>query len=208
MTNVTEYSDYLNFTWTVSTEWVTYEYNCDVYGEDDVEGNIRPVYDNTEYNYWDDELTYDEFRNFLTQEPIEFSYNVTDEEAASYWWKYLDDSECYISNYLGIKLDTNPEKDENGRNINCVNASWEKEWVRIFNGLSLFGLMDYDNYTNWKKNWVHFSFYANWQKASSWYIKDNETDWDRTTFKQDWSIKAVTHYENWIEVENEKLKSN
>ena len=197
MTNATVYSDYINFTWTVSYNWSTYNYDCDVYSKDGVLCDTRIDRDNPDDEFDDDTLSFDEFRNFLTQEPMELSYEFTDEEAASYWWKFLDDSECYM---LGGFKDNNPDKDLQGRNINCYNESWMEEWLHIINGLSMFGFMDFDNYTDWKRNWTHISLHTNWQRASQWTYIDWEIEWDWFVYEKDWSLKRVIHYKNGEEV--------
>lgn len=68
MTNVNKYSEYINFTWIVKTEWSIYEFTCSIYNKDHIEVDMQRISDN-----WDSKISpYNSFRSLLLKPNDEF----------------------------------------------------------------------------------------------------------------------------------------
>ncbi len=196
------FKDKYLYTWECIYEWVDYKFGCTVRNKNNViiayleQVEEKELYkptkiDKSSQEYQENKEYYN-FVEMFTQDPIEYHFENTDEEAKSYWWKYLKKSKCYGSLSL---------EDSNWRNINCYDKNWIKQWVRY--ETSFFSnLMDINNYVDWERNWKHFTLYSNSKLASEWTYVDWEIEWLRTTYSEDWRVKRVMKYVNWEMVGN------
>ncbi len=122
------------------------------------------------------------------------------------WWFYLSENECYEP--LG-NIKENPDKDEEGRIINCYDQNAEQHWVIINKYASQWTKEHEGCYNHWENVWRDIWYYKNWNIKSDKYYHDWNyvsatyyyENWqlDKKTFTKDWNPdwNWEMYYDNW-----------